>query len=92
MSGMATGFLVVYTVQTWNLPDAKASGFIVALQIGLALANLFFGFLADRKGHKLSLEICWLLSALALVLAIIAPSPLWFFLIFSCAGPLTREP
>ena len=58
LSGMATGFLVVYTVKTWNLPDAEASGFMIALQIGLALANLFFGFLADRKGHKLSLEIC----------------------------------
>jgi MFS family permease len=86
LSGMATGFLIVYTVQNWNLPDAQASGFMVALQIGLALANLFFGFLADRKGHKLSLEICLLLSTLALVMAIIAPSPLWFFPIFFLRG------
>jgi MFS family permease len=89
LSGMATGFLVVYTVQTWNLPDAQASGFIIALQIGLSLANLFFGFLSDRKGHKLSLEICWLLSTLALVLAIIAPSPLWFFPIFFLSGAVS---
>ena len=74
LSGMATGFLVVYAVQTWKLPDAQASGFMIALQVGLALANLFFGFLADRKGHKLSLEICWGLSTLALVLAILAPA------------------
>ena len=89
LSGMATGFLVVYTVQTWNLPDAEASGFIVALQIGLTLANLFFGFLADRKGHKLNLEICFLLSALSLVLAIIAPSPWWFFPIFFLRGAVS---
>jgi MFS family permease len=86
LSGMATGFLVVYTVQTWKLPDAEASGFTVVLQIGLALANLFFGFLSDRKGHKLSLEICMALSALSLVLAILAPSPLWFFPIFFLRG------
>jgi MFS family permease len=86
LSGMATGFLAVYTVQTWKLPDAQASGFTVALQIGLALANLFFGFLSDRKGHKLSLEICMGLSALSLVLAIFAPSPLWFFPIFFLRG------
>jgi len=86
MSGMATGFLVVYTTQNWNLPDAEASGFTVAMQIGLTLANLFFGFLADRKGHKLSLEICWLLSVLSLILAIIAPSPLWFIPIFFMRG------
>ena len=86
LSGMATGFLVVYTVQTWKLPDAQASGFTIALQIGLALANLFFGFISDRKGHKLSLEICMLLSVLTLGLAILAPSPLWFFPIFFLRG------
>jgi MFS family permease len=63
-----------------------AGGFTVALQVGLALANLFFGFLADRKGHKLSLEICWLFSAVSLFLAIIAPSPWWFFPIFFLRG------
>jgi MFS family permease len=86
LSGMATGFLVVYTVRTWNLPDAEASGFTIALQIGLALANLFFGFLSDRKGHKLSLEICMIVSTLSLALAIFAPSPLWFFPIFFLRG------
>jgi MFS family permease len=86
LSGMAIGFLVVYTVRTWDLPDAQASGFTIALQIGLALANLFFGFFSDRKGHKLSLEICMALSAISLILAIFAPSPLWFFLIFFIRG------
>jgi MFS family permease len=88
LSGMATGFLVVYTVQTWNMLDAEASGFTIALQIGLALANLFFGFLSDRKGHKLSLEICIALSTLSLILAIFAPSPLWFFLVFFLRGAI----
>jgi MFS family permease len=86
LSGMATGFLVVYTVLAWKLPDAQAGGFTVAMQIGLALANLFFGFLSDRKGHKLSLEICMAMSALSLTLAIFAPSPLWFFPIFFLRG------
>jgi MFS family permease len=88
MSGMAIGFLVVYTVQTWNLPDAQAGSFTIALQIGLAVMNLFFGFLADRKGHKLNLEICMALSVFSLVLAIIAPSPLWFFPIFFLRGAI----
>jgi MFS family permease len=89
LSGMATGFLAVYTIQTWKLPDAEVGSFMIALQIGLTLANLFFGFLADRKGHKLSLEICWLLSTLALVMAILAPSPLWFFPIFFLSGAVS---
>ncbi len=86
LSGMATGFLAVYAVQAWNLPDATASGFAIALQIGLTLANLFFGFLADRKGHKLSLEICLLLSAVSLGLAFIAPGARWFYALFFLRG------
>ena len=86
ISGMATGFLTVYAVETWNMPDAQASGFTIALQVGLTLANLFLGFLADRKGHKLSLEICSMLSVLLLLLAILAPNPWWFFPIFFLRG------
>jgi len=86
VSGMATGFIVVYAVKTWNLPDAQASGYTIALQVGLALANLFFGFLSDRKGHKLSLEICLLTSVLALLLVILAPNPIWIFAVFFLRG------
>jgi MFS family permease len=86
LGGMATGFLIVYTADTWNLPDSQAGAFIIAMQVGQALSNLFFGFLADRTGHKLNLEICALVSAVSLVLAIIAPSPVWFFVIFFMRG------
>jgi MFS family permease len=88
LNGMAVGFLVVYAVQNWNLPDSEASGYTIALQVGLAFANLFFGFLSDRKGHKLNMEICIALSVLSLVLAIAAPSPLWFFLVFFIRGAI----
>jgi MFS family permease len=86
LSSMAVGFLVVYTTKTWHLPDSQASGFTIALQVGLTLANLFFGFLADRKGHKLNLEICMAVSVISLILAISAPGPLWFFPIFFLRG------
>lgn len=88
LSGMAVGFLVVYTAKTWNIPDAEASGFTIALQIGLTLATLFFGFLADRKGHKLNLEICYAVNVISLVLAILVPNPLWFFPIFFLRGAI----
>lgn len=86
LSGMATGFLAVYAAQKWGLTDAYAGGFVIAMQVGTALANLFFGFLADRTGHKLSLEFAFLASALSLGLVAIAPSPLWFFPIFFLRG------
>jgi MFS family permease len=86
LSGMATGFLAVYAVQHWTLPDSEAGVFTVSMQVGLALANLFFGFFADRKGHKLSLEICLIANVASLVLAILAPSPIWFIAVFFLRG------
>ncbi len=86
LSGMATGFLIVYTVKTWHLPDSQAGGFVIAMQVGQSVSNLFFGFLADRKGHKLSLEISLLLSLVSLILALVAPSPSWFYPIFFLRG------
>ena len=66
---MATGFLMVYACQTWNLPDLLAGGFIIAMQVGQADLEPAFGFLADRKGHKLSLEITFLFSILSIAIA-----------------------
>jgi MFS family permease len=86
LSGMAIGFLVVHTVQTWNLSDEFASRYTIAMQVGIALANLFFGFFSDRKGHKLSLEICFLMSTISLVLAVAASSPWWFFIVLFLRG------
>ncbi len=86
LSGMATGFLIVYTSKNWNLPDAQAGGFVIAMQVGQSISNLFFGFLADRKGHKLSLEIALILNVLSLAFAILAPSPAWFYPVFFLRG------
>jgi MFS family permease len=86
ISMMASGFLIVYASQKWNLPDSMAGGFIIALQIGQSAANLLFGFVSDHKGHKLTLEVCILLGVASLGLAIVAGSPAWFFLIFFLRG------
>ena len=83
---MASGFLIVYTAKTWNLPNSQAGAYGIVMQVGLAVSNLFFGFLADRKGHKLSLEISLLLNVLSLLLAIFTPTPAWFYLVFFLRG------
>ena len=89
LSSMANGFLVVYAVKAWNMTDSTASGFTIALQVGTTLAYLIFGFLSDHKGHKLTLEICVLISILSLVLAFLAPSPFWFYIILFLRGAVT---
>ncbi len=83
---MAIGFLAVYAIQKWDLPDSQAGQFTIAMLVGQALANLIFGWLADKKGNKLILEICVLTTALSVGVAALAPSPFWFFVVFALTG------
>jgi len=85
-SGMAAGFITVYVVQRWLLPDNYAGAFTISMLVGQSLSNLVFGAIADRKGHKLVLELSALLGASAVGLAFLAPAPLWFHLVFVLSG------
>jgi len=80
------GFLAVYAVQKWNLPDSQAGIYTVSMLIGQALSNLAFGSLADRYGHKLILEICVFTAAISAIIAALASSPTWFYVVFFLTG------
>ena len=83
---MAGGFLLVYAIERWTLSDGRAATYNIVLLIGQSAANLFLGFLADRKGHKLVLEISILLNISSFILALLASSPVWFYVIFALRG------
>jgi MFS family permease len=86
LGGMAGGFYTVYAVQRWQLSDGQAGNYQASMLIGQALSNLIFGPLADRRGHKLVLELSVLLGALGIGLAVVAPGPAWFYLVFALFG------
>ncbi|MCP4537432.1 MAG: MFS transporter [Chloroflexi bacterium] len=86
VGGMAVGFLAVYAVQRWQLSDSRAGGFTTSMLIGQALSTLLFGALADRRGHKLVLELSTLLGALAVGLASVVSTPTWFHVVFALVG------
>ncbi len=86
LGGMASGFLAVYAVQRWSLPDSQAGSFTASMLVGQALSNLLFGALADRKGHKAVLELSTLAGVLAVALASLASGPEWFHFVFALLG------
>ncbi|MDX1613725.1 MAG: MFS transporter [Candidatus Promineifilaceae bacterium] len=89
LSGMGTGFVTVAAVQRWDVPDSVVGGYTLAFLVGQTAGNLFFGLLADRRGHKLSLELAGLFSFSAFALAWLAPAAGWYFLIFALLGVVT---
>jgi len=88
---MGLGFLTVYAVDRWGLSDSQAGIYTTLLLVGQSLSNVVFGPLADRAGHKLVLETSLALAVLSMVVAILAPSPLWMYPVFAAVGALTAS-
>ncbi|MBL7162039.1 MAG: MFS transporter [Anaerolineales bacterium] len=83
---MGVGFITVAAVKHWQVPDSTVGAYTAALLLGQTLGNLVFGWLADRFGHKLSLELGALASFLAFALAWLAPSAGWYYFVFGLSG------
>ena len=86
IGGMGGGFVTVAAVQRWQVSDADVGIYTGALLAGQTVANLAFGLLADRFGHKLCLEVGTLASFLAFAAAWLAPAQGWFFAVFVLLG------
>lgn len=83
---IAIGFLAVYAIKTWGLPDSQAGIFTVAILIGQSLSNLIFGWLADQRGHKIILELSVLSTIVSVGIATLAPAASWFYMVFFLMG------
>ncbi len=79
-------FLTASALERYNLKDSEIAPFTAALFAAQAVADLLLGWLADRWGHKQVLEISTGLGIISLILAVIAPTPAWFILIFVLVG------
>jgi MFS family permease len=83
---MGLGFVTVAAIQRWQVPDSTVGFYTTALLLGQTGGTLAFGLLADRRGHLLSLQLGALVSLAAFVLAWLAPSPEWYYVVFVLLG------
>lgn len=86
LSGMGITFITVAAIQRWEISDGTVGVYTAVFLAGQMVGNLILGLLADRHGHKLSLEIGTLLTVLGFLLAWLAPSPEWYYLVFFLMG------
>ncbi|HSM55060.1 MAG TPA: MFS transporter [Candidatus Sulfomarinibacteraceae bacterium] len=84
--GMGQGFITVAALRRWQVADAVVGGYTAAMLLGQTAGNLLFGMLADRFGHKLSLELCGLAGLVAYLLAWLSPAPVWYYAVFFFLG------
>ena len=86
LGGLSTGFVTISAVVRWDVPDSTVGVYTGVMLVGQTIGNLTMGWLADRFGHKLSLELGALASGLAFIMAWLAPSPVWYFGVFFLMG------
>ncbi len=86
VGNMGAGFLTVAAVYRWQIADSTVGIFTTALLVGQTLGNLFAGLLADRWGHKITLELGIGVAVVAYALAWWAPNVDWYYTLFFLLG------
>jgi MFS family permease len=86
LGAMAQGFVTLAALRTWHVSDSAVAAYTAALMVGQAVSNLGTGFLADRHGHKLPLELAAAASLVAYLAAWLAPSAGWYYAVFFLIG------
>jgi MFS family permease len=86
LGGMGLGFVTVSAIQRWQVPDGTVGLYTAAYWVGQTIGTLAFGFLADRFGHKLCLELGTLAAVFGYALVLLTPSPIWMPVVFVLLG------
>lgn len=86
MGIMASGFLAVYAVERFRLPDEQAAIFTALLLVGAMIGFAASGWAGDRWGHKVVLVCGGFLWTMALLVALLAPSTGVYYLVFVLVG------
>jgi len=83
---LGVGFLTLSAIRTWGVSDATVGGYTGVTLVGEAAGMLILGALADRRGHKLSLELAALAFAAAFALTAWSPGPGVYYPAFVLIG------
>lgn len=79
-------FITAAGLERFNFSDGDVGRFTAALLAATAVSDPLLGWLADRWGHKQVLELATGVGLLAILLALLAPAPIWFYVIFVLVG------
>ena len=83
---MATSFFAVHAMNKLTLPDSQIGIFTLLLLTGQTISSILWGYLGDKKGYKLIMELGTLLTILAILLAIFSSSVYLFYGVFFISG------
>jgi MFS family permease len=83
---MPLPFFTLYAVQHHGMKEASVGLITCVLMVTQTIAALILGWVGDRLGNKLALEIGCIACAISSILACMATNPNLFYLVFIGAG------
>jgi MFS family permease len=86
IGNMAVGFLAVYAVKRFLLPDGQAAVFTAILMASNTIGYAFWGSIGDQMGYKRLAEIAGVLWLAAIITALLSPTREFFYLVFFLYG------
>jgi MFS family permease len=86
LGSMGLGFLTISAIKRFDITDSTVGIYTLIMLVGQTFGNLVLGWMADHFGHKLSVEIGTLAACLAFLIAVLAPSPFWYYVVFALMG------
>lgn len=82
-STMSGAFYAVNALEKFSLTEAYAGTFTIVMTCSMIAGNLFFGYLADRFGHKINLSLSTVFTAAACLIALFAASIQIYLFVFA---------
>ncbi|HPR34980.1 MAG TPA: MFS transporter [Anaerolineaceae bacterium] len=86
IGNMATAFIAVYAIKTFNLPDEQAAIFTGVILASGVLGYAFWGAVGDRIGPKKIMVLSFICWFTALLVAIMSKNIWLYYLVFALFG------
>jgi MFS family permease len=83
---MGFGYVTISAISRFQVSDATVGLYTLVMLISQTVGNLVLGWMADRFGHKLSVEIGILAASLAFLISLLMPSPFWYYFVYALLG------
>lgn len=83
---MPTGFFMIAAMRKYALEESYVGLFTITMVAAQVVSGALLGWLADVRGHKLSLLLCSAATACATVLALVSGSGIYYFAVFFFVG------
>lgn len=83
---MSYAFFIIFAVKFHGMNETTAGIMTSVLFITQVAANPFLGWLADHWSHTATLKVGTFSAAASAIVALLAPSIEWFYLVFVLAG------